>query len=185
MLSVRRVVAGVKASAKSEVLIDGRPAQEVDQPGRGLKFYELWSTDASASREGLWEDAGAKPPTHHPPQGGTKFRLVELMPDRDRRGDPIADLQRLGGRSTAEGSDATFHKNDTVDYNIVIEGEMYALTQEGETLMRKGDVLVQRGTAHTWSNRSGKPCLYASVMVSATALQVGVNDARHVRAEPS
>jgi quercetin dioxygenase-like cupin family protein len=59
------------------------------------------------------------------------------------------------------------HKTSTVDYAIVLSGEIYALMDEGETLMKAGDVLVQRGTNHAWSNRSAEPCLVAFILVSA------------------
>ena len=62
------------------------------------------------------------------------------------------------------------HRNETVDYNIVLSGEVVAVTECDETLLRAGDVMIQRGTAHTWHNRSGRPCVFASVMVSARPL---------------
>jgi uncharacterized cupin superfamily protein len=60
------------------------------------------------------------------------------------------------------------HKTATVDYAIVLSGEIYALMDEGETLMKAGDCLVQRGTNHAWANRSDAPCLVAFILVSAT-----------------
>ena len=59
------------------------------------------------------------------------------------------------------------HKTATVDYAIVLSGEIWALMDEGETLLRSGDVLVQRGTNHAWSNRGAVPCLVALILVSA------------------
>jgi quercetin dioxygenase-like cupin family protein len=60
------------------------------------------------------------------------------------------------------------HKTATVDYAIVLSGEIYAVMDEGETLLRAGDTLVQRGTNHAWSNRSETPCLVAFILVSAS-----------------
>ena len=62
------------------------------------------------------------------------------------------------------------HRNETVDYNIILKGEIHAKTDAGEVLLRAGDVLIQRGTAHTWHNRSAAPCVFASIMVSAGPL---------------
>jgi quercetin dioxygenase-like cupin family protein len=59
------------------------------------------------------------------------------------------------------------HKTDTVDYAIVLSGEIWALMDEGETLLKAGDCLVQRGTNHAWSNRSNQPCLVAFILISA------------------
>ena len=59
------------------------------------------------------------------------------------------------------------HKTDTVDYAIVLSGEIYAVMDEGEVLLRAGDCLVQRGTSHAWSNRTQTPCVIAFVLVAA------------------
>jgi naringenin degradation protein FdeH len=61
-----------------------------------------------------------------------------------------------------------FHKTSSVDYAIVLAGEIYALMDEGEVLLRAGDVLVQRGTNHAWSNRSSEPARLAFVLIDAT-----------------
>ena len=60
-----------------------------------------------------------------------------------------------------------FHKTDTIDYAIVLSGEIYALMDEGEVLLKAGDVLVQRGTNHAWSNRTEAPCCIAFVLIDA------------------
>ena len=62
------------------------------------------------------------------------------------------------------------HRTDTVDYAVVVSGEIWAVMDEGETLLRAGDCLVQRGTSHAWSNRSDRPCRVAFVLVSARPL---------------
>ena len=59
------------------------------------------------------------------------------------------------------------HITSTVDYIIILEGEIYAAMDKGETLLKRGDVLVQRGTNHSWFNRSDKPCVLAAILVSA------------------
>ena len=59
------------------------------------------------------------------------------------------------------------HKTATVDYIIVLKGEIHALMDEGETLLKAGDILVQRGTNHSWSVRGNEPCIVAAVLVSA------------------
>jgi len=60
-----------------------------------------------------------------------------------------------------------FHKTSSVDYAIVLSGEIYALMDEGEVLLKAGDVLVQRGTNHAWSNRTDAPAYLAFVLVDA------------------
>ncbi len=64
------------------------------------------------------------------------------------------------------------HKTSTVDYIIVLKGEIYAIMDKGETLLKAGDVLVQRGTNHSWSVRGNDPCIIAAVLVSAEPVVV-------------
>ncbi len=59
------------------------------------------------------------------------------------------------------------HETQTTDYALVLEGEIWAVMEKGETKLRAGDVLIQRGTNHAWSNRSGKPAVMAFVLVGA------------------
>ena len=63
------------------------------------------------------------------------------------------------------------HRTQTVDYAIVLSGEIWALMDSDETKMKAGDILVQRGTNHAWSNRSNKPCLVAFVLIDAKPLK--------------
>lgn len=172
-LGFKRVVTANAPSGRSYILHDGPPGTVDVQPGRGLTFYELWETDGPlASNEGT-EDAGARPVRHHPPMGGTKFRVVELMPDQQREAGAVEDdFARLKASDIQieDDADPTMHRNETVDYNIILSGEVVAVTQDGETLLAAGDVLIQRGTAHTWHNRSNAPCVFASIMVSAEPL---------------
>jgi len=64
------------------------------------------------------------------------------------------------------------HKTATVDYIVVLKGEIYAIMDKGETLLKAGDVLVQRGTNHSWSVRGNEPCIIAAVLVSADPVVV-------------
>jgi quercetin dioxygenase-like cupin family protein len=62
------------------------------------------------------------------------------------------------------------HRTQTIDYAIVLSGEIWALMDIGETKMKAGDILIQRGTNHAWSNRSNKPCQVAFVLIDARSL---------------
>jgi quercetin dioxygenase-like cupin family protein len=72
-----------------------------------------------------------------------------------------------GGARDGHSADPMMHKTATVDYIIVIKGEIWAIMDKGETLLMPGDVLVQRGTNHSWSVRGNEPCVSAAVLVSA------------------
>ena len=172
-ISVRRVVTATNAAGQSHFIIDGPAGNVLEQPGRGLTFHELWVTDGPlASNEGA-ADAAAGPVTHHPPHGGSRIRIVEFLPDEMHvAAQAGADFAAIAAsdRLVGDGADPGMHRNDTVDYNIVLSGEIFATTDLGEVLLRPGDVLIQRGTSHTWHNRSDAPCVFASVMVSAEPL---------------
>lgn len=168
----RRIVTATDPQGRSYFLLDGPAGNVLDQPGRGLTFHELWITDGPlASNEGT-VDAAAVPVEHHPPHGGSRIRIVEFLPDKQRvRGEAAADFAAVSASERVIGdADEGMHRNDTVDYNIILQGEIYARTDAGELLLRPGDVLVQRGTKHTWHNRGDVPCVFASIMISAEPL---------------
>ncbi len=172
--SARRVVTATDAVGASYFLIDGPAGNILDQPGRGLSFHELWMTDGPlASNEGM-ADAAAGPILHHPPHAGSRLRIVEFLPDEQQLAEHSQqDFATIGATDRLVGhADAGMHRNDTVDYNIIISGEIYAKTDAGEVLLHPGDVLIQRGTNHTWHNRGKVPCIFASVMISANPLGV-------------
>ena len=76
-------------------------------------------------------------------------------------------------RKTEGARHVGMHETDTIDYAIVLSGEIYAVVDEGETLMRQGDVLVQCGASHSWDNRSGEICRVLFVMIDGWNLIVG------------
>jgi mannose-6-phosphate isomerase-like protein (cupin superfamily) len=102
---------------------------------------------------------------------GSVFRVIEYPPDSVRL--KTLDPERFfGGMGTRAADAATrkhpgMHKTDTIDYCVVLSGEIWAVLDEGEVLLRAGDCLVQRGTNHAWSNRSDTPCVIAFVLIAA------------------
>ena len=131
----------------------------------------LWVTDRAPADNSGTGDAAARPVVLEPPAGGTIFRVVEFPPDLTLAGfDRTAAFESMGAGHAMDRSAARhpgMHKTVTVDYAIVLSGEIWALMDEGETLLQAGDVLVQRGTNHAWSNRGTGPCLVAFILVSA------------------
>jgi hypothetical protein len=108
------------------------------------------------------------PPAH---RGGTVVRITDIVPDKERVGSPD-ELRRRNCKTTPERSarHPGFHATDTVDYAICLEGEVWAVLDEDETLMRPGDVLIQRGTYHAWSNRGDRICRMLFVLIDAEPL---------------
>ena len=123
---------------------------------------------APASNAGA-ADAADRPVVLEPPRKGAIFRVVEFPPDQAPGGfDRKAAFAAMGADHAMDPSASRhpgMHKTDTVDFALVLSGEIWALMDEGETLMRAGDVLIQRATNHSWSNRSGKPCRMAFVLL--------------------
>jgi hypothetical protein len=171
--SIRRVLTGHDDEGRSTIIADG-PAENVKEIPNipGLALTDLWeTTGAPASNEGH-ADAAARPVRLEPPANGTIFRVVEFPPDaawRKKPADARAGFDAIGAAHAQDkaSQDPLMHKTSTVDYAIVLKGEIWAVMEKGETLLKAGDVLVQRGTNHSWSNRTKKPALVAFILVSA------------------
>lgn len=169
---VRRVVTGHDADGRSSFLMDGlAPNVKEMKSMPGVALTDLWETTTSpASNQGN-ADAAARPVKLEPPKAGTLLRIVEFPPDSNWRGKADAGraFNSIGAGHAPDHSsdDPMRHKTNTVDYIIVLKGEIYALMEEGETLLKAGDILVQRGTNHSWSVRGNEPCIVAAILVSA------------------
>jgi hypothetical protein len=169
---VRRVVTGHSAGGKSTFLMDSLAPNIKEMTSMpGLALTDLWeTTTAPASNVGN-ADATARPVHLEPPSGGTILRIVEFPPDSAWResADARAAFTSIGAGHAKDqhSSDPMMHKTATVDYIIVLKGEIWAIMDMGETLLKAGDILVQRGTNHSWSVRGSEPCIIAAVLVSA------------------
>jgi len=171
---VRRIVTAVNQAGRSYILSDTRfPTADV-APGHAIRVG-LWTTDsARPSNKGTHDPVPdgvimRTPPAH---RGGSVIRITDIPPDTAHAYDPENLRQR--GCSTTPARSARhpgFHATDTVDYAICLEGEVWAVLDEDETLMRPGDVLIQRGTYHAWSNRTDKICRMLFVLIDAELLE--------------
>jgi mannose-6-phosphate isomerase-like protein (cupin superfamily) len=158
---IRRLVTGLNADGRSTIVMED-VARHV-AVGHGTPTYvatQLWRTQtAPADNTEPVNDPydTDEPLSVGPSEVGTVFRTLELPPDRDWRFD-------------TEGNEIrplAFHTTRSIDYAIVLSGSVWAVLDDAEVEMRAGDVLVQRGTAHAWSNRSSSPCLMAFVLIGA------------------
>jgi mannose-6-phosphate isomerase-like protein (cupin superfamily) len=172
---VRRVLTGHDAQGRSTFIADGEAPNVKEVPAMpGLALTDLWETGgAPASNQGL-KDAADRPIHLEPPKNGTILRIVEFPPDtqwRTARSREAFDAIGAGHAPDRTSSDPMMHKTSTVDYIIVLKGEITAIMDSGEKLLRAGDILVQRGTNHSWSVRGTEPCIVAAVLVSAKPLK--------------
>ena len=169
---VRRVLTGHDSAGRSTFIADGHAPNVKEMPHfPGLALTDLWETKgAPASNEGH-ADAAERPIKLEPPRSGTIVRIVEFPPDstRPQGKDGSAGFKAIGASHAQDrhSSDPMMHKTSTVDYIIVLKGEIHAILETGEKLLRAGDVLIQRGTNHSWSVRGAEPCIVAAVLVSA------------------
>ncbi len=176
---VRRVITGFDGSGQS-VFVEDAPAHVAVNPSRpDLKHSHIWATGRAPSPVDA-PDPCAEHARVMPPAGGSTMTIVDLPPEPghpEERKRWLADTRekiRKAGVNPEpglvrdpDGVHPGMHRTDTVDYAIVLSGEVYAVMEKGEKLLRAGDVLIQRGTNHAWSNRSGAYCRVAFVLVDA------------------
>jgi len=171
----RRVVTGHDAEGRSVVLMDGEsPYSFFLEKAGGLRLTELWETRSSPADNSGAKDAAGHERRIEPVDGGTVFRIIEYPPDSERLKTlaPDSFFPEMGAQATdkAERRHPGMHRTHTLDYCVVLSGEIWAMLDEVEVLLRAGDCLVQRGTRHAWSNRTEKPCVIAFVLVAAKPL---------------
>ena len=172
----RRIITGHDAEGRSIFLQDG-PAPNLIQPEHSpnVGMFNLWRVmSMPADNAGDTDTASADAAiTLVPPDGGITFRIMEFPPDKERNYTAQKEVFKAYGNpeTISQGNQRHpgFHKTRSVDFAIVLEGEIWALMDVGETLMQQGDVLVQRGTNHAWSNRSAKAARVAFILVSASS----------------
>lgn len=176
----RRVVTGHDPQGKSIIASDAASPHVMpimDQPN--FAVTDFWKTFATPADNGLAtaNDPCALPVQVAPPASGSVFRVVQFPPDKDW----AAKAAAMGGsvaidetaKSASKGGEvrhAHMHRTRSIDYAIVLSGEIWAVMDVGETKLVAGDVLVQRGTNHAWANRSHDPCVIAFVLIDATPL---------------
>jgi quercetin dioxygenase-like cupin family protein len=173
---IRRVVTGHDASGKAVVLEDGdAPAVRTNPKRPGHISTDLWKTSESpviVRREEA--DPTAGPKQIHPPPRGTVFRISEIAPESEaiRNMDPSQAKEVFKAMGNENAS--TFgqnqrhpfmHRTETIDYAVVLEGEIVMLLDDEDVHLKAGDVVIQRGTNHAWSNRSDKPAKMLYVLI--------------------
>jgi hypothetical protein len=148
----RRVVTGHDENGKSIVLSDGPAPQHHSMRGDsvGADFVEIWSASRSVP---LLTSAEAREPNER------EFSIMPVVGHLLR----IIDIYPLG----QGGKRTMMHRTKTLDYVVVVDGEVVLLLDDGEVTLSKSDVVVQRGTNHAWENRSGKRARMAFFHIDA------------------
>jgi len=174
---MRRVVTGHNDQGKSIVIIDEQMTADLGhvltpegQPN--VRLADVWiSRSVPASNAGNDDSVGDKV-TLQPPPGGAVFRTLEIPPDSQRNfGAMRRYFEQMDAADRLEGKQHPgMHQTDSVDFLVIISGEVWMILDEEEVLLKAGDTCVQRGTLHAWSNRSDQPCILAGVLLDAKAL---------------
>lgn len=146
---IRRIVTGHTASGKAIVSADGCIESVPGKIDKNLSAADIWWTRCMpADVEG--HDATLEPSPIMPTPAGTLLKVLELPP----------------------GAKPLMHRTETLDYVIVMDGEVVMLLDDGaEVRMKAGDIMIQRGTLHGWANRGDRPCRIAFVLVDAKRSQ--------------
>lgn len=173
----RRVVTGHDAQGRAVIQQDAPPPRVQRIGGdTGPIFYEVWNTRATPAPI---DRASGEPAEDGiilaPPKNGTRIRVLDIPPEDERLAQVSAEDARrhfaeVGAAGASSHSDtgsrhAYMHRTETVDYGIVLQGEITLIVDEGETIVRAGDIVIQRGTNHGWANRSTENCRIAFVLI--------------------
>jgi mannose-6-phosphate isomerase-like protein (cupin superfamily) len=147
---------------------------QIGGPG-GPTFYEVWNTrEAPAVIDRQSGEPAEDDLVLGPPECGTRIRVIDFPPEDDRirtltRAEAAEKFGEMGGADAAQSAAGAphplMHRTQTIDYGIVIEGELTLVLDESETTIRAGDIVIQRGTNHAWANRSEANCRVAFVLI--------------------
>ncbi|QEW01094.1 cupin domain-containing protein [Microbacterium caowuchunii] len=163
----RRIVTGHDAAGVSVVVSDAPVPVTRELPQDGVAFHEVWETaGAPAAIGAAFTDPTIGEITVPPPVRGTRIRINEFLP----------------GHLDARGLQSPVHRTESIDYGIVLEGEITLVLDDSEVTARAGDIVVQRGTDHAWANRGEDVARVAFILVDgcfgADVLEVLPEDVR-------
>ena len=163
----RRIVCLDREAGKSTLLADGpSPDVRFDPARPGYALQRMWVTDGTPAKIVL--ETLHLPHTIEPPANGSVLNVVTFPPDAGWRGkvgerEVRAFFAALGSPHASTYSRDAPHpymqKTRTLEFGIVTEGEIVLVLDTQEVALKTGDFVVQRGTNHAWSNRSGKPAI--------------------------
>lgn len=173
---VRRIVTGHDDLGRSIVTEDrDAPSVHTNPKRRGYHLTELWATDQTPAYVGNDTDPTSRPLKLEPPANGSVVRIIEFGPEGEwiEKIDAAATKVAWGAlgtrtastNQTGEAKHPFMHRTQSVDYALVLEGEITLVLDQEEVTMRAGDFLVERGTNHAWANRSGQPCRMLFVLI--------------------
>lgn len=159
----KRVITGHDSAGRASVSHSGPiPNSFALQAVPGTVFHEIWNTSTSPAIIDNCADPTARALRLSPSPAGSLIRVVDIPPDSvqnavsaDQAAAAFAEIgQAQAGTGHADSRHKLMHRTETLDYGIVTEGEVWLVLDEQEVQLQRGDVVVQRGTNHAWSNRT-------------------------------
>jgi len=171
--SFRRVVTGHDASGKAVVLSDSIASNVRTRPASGTSSTLLWVTDTTPAVLSDGDDPAQRDIGIMPPMTGSILRIVEYPPESARaaKSDELVrerlDERQSGLQRNPSHRHSGMHRTESIDYAIVLSGEIDMLLDESEVHLKAGDIVIQQGTYHAWANRGSLPCAIAFVLIGA------------------
>ncbi|MDA8862111.1 cupin domain-containing protein [Gammaproteobacteria bacterium] len=170
---MRRVVTGHDKNGKSIVVLDGPPARSIGEDVGGL--FELWNTDGNFINTQDNIDRADDEIILSPPRNGSKFRYFQINPSPE--GIPMDIMQDIAADAFKKIGAAhhridttkhpAMHKTETIDYIILLKGDVTLILDQEEVDIKPFDVVVQRGTNHAWVNNGSDPALLIAVLIDS------------------
>ena len=170
---MRRVVTGHDKNRKSIVVLDGPPARSIGEDVGGL--FELWNTDGNIINTQDNIDRADNEIILSPPSNGSKFRYFQINPTPE--GIPMDIMQDIAADAFEKIGAAhhridttkhpAMHKTETIDYIILLKGDVTLILDQEEVDIKPFDVVVQRGTNHAWVNNGSDPALLIAVLIDS------------------
>ena len=170
---MRRIVTGHNEEGRSVITLDGPPARSIGEDVGGL--FELWNTDGNKIISTDNVDRADKDIILSPPIGGTKFRyfqinpLPEGVPDEMMQEIAADAFKKIGAahHRVDTSKHPAMHKTETIDYIILLKGDVTLILDEEDVDLKPFDVVVQRGTNHAWGNNGTEPALLIAVLIDS------------------
>lgn len=177
-MGIRRVVTGHDQNGKAVVIFDGEAENVSRPPARaGLAIHNFWWQEGTPAPLAGNAETTDREIGLLPPKNGSIFRIIEYPPDKNWIGKmgaegAAADFAHMGAAHVQDRSATRrhpgMHKTETLDYAVILKGEIVMLLDEEEVALSAGDVVVQRGTNHAWNNRSDESCWIMFVLIDGS-----------------
>lgn len=173
---MKRYVMANRPDGLSDIVFENDLAAKLGLPG--LQTHELWRNDQTpADLSDPVDPVSEQMMYHEPPDGGAIFRVLKFPPEKDMaQVTPelmVAYHQAIHSAHVPtleylqKAKSPSMHKTDTLNYFVLASGELWALSEGRDVLLRPGDVIVQKGCMHGWANRSDQPAVLVAVLIDS------------------